>query len=198
MFGQVQFFEKPGEGRIVSFHQDKPYWQLSGNSVVTVWVALTNSEKKSGALEVVPNSHNMGLINELDVKNPRDSYIQGEKTTKAQDLLSFNQNLEDFIKKNPPETIKLDQGQYSIHHVNTVHGSGINNTNKYRVGFAIRYVSSETKHLKESSDRAVHICGNKNSYYEHEKRPTEDFSDEAIKEYYLSTNSTGVFGNKAY
>ena len=92
----------------------------------------------------------------------------------------------------------MEQGQYSIHHVNTVHGSGVNKTDKYRVGFAIRYVSSETKHLEESSDRAVHICGNENPYYEHEKRPIEDFNEEAIKEYFLSTNSTGVFGNKAY
>ena len=42
----------------------------------------------------------MGIIKKLDVENPRNSYLKGERTTKSSDLLSYNQNLDDFIKKN--------------------------------------------------------------------------------------------------
>ena len=57
------FFAKaPGEGKIVSYHQDNPYWQLTTDKVVSAWVALTNSNKESGALEVVPETHKMGII----------------------------------------------------------------------------------------------------------------------------------------
>lgn len=192
------FAKAPGEGRIVSYHQDNPYWQLSNQKVVTVWIALTNSSKDSGALELVPKSHNIGLINKLDVGNAREAYLRGEKTTKESDLLSFNQNLDDFIKHHPPKFVNLKPGEFSIHHVNTVHGSGVNNTNNYRVGFAIRYVSSDTKHLETNKDKAIHICGKKNSYYDEEARPKSDFDQDAINQYKKSMDSTGVFGNKKY
>ena len=156
------FAKLPGEGKIVSYHQDNPYWQLSTNNVVSAWIALTKSEKKSGALEIVPGSHKKGVIKNLDVKNARESYLQGERTTIDNDLLSYNQNLDDYIKSNKPVTIELEPGEFSIHHVNTVHGSGINNTGNARIGFAVRYVTSDTKHLIEKSgDSALHVCGKK-------------------------------------
>ena len=193
------FFTKaPGQGKIVSFHQDNPYWQLTTTNVVTAWIALTESNLNSGALQAVPKSHKLGIIKKLDVENPRKSYLEGEKTTPENDLLSYNQNLDDFIKKTPPLTLNLQPGQYSIHHVNTVHGSGVNKSKNYRIGFAVRYVSSDTQHIKESSDFATHIMGRKNKYYEDEIIPNQDFSDEAVNQYKISMKSTGVFGNKKY
>ena len=193
------FAKLPGEGKIVSYHQDNPYWQLSTNNVVSAWIALTKSEKKSGALEIVPGSHKKGVIKNLDVKNARESYLQGERTTIDNDLLSYNQNLDDYIKSNKPVTIELEPGEFSIHHVNTVHGSGINNTGNARIGFAVRYVTSDTKHLIEKSgDSALHVCGKKNSYFADELRPENDFSEEAIEVHNFSMKAAGAFGNKKY
>tara|TARA_B100001540_G_C15789017_1_gene634579 strand:- start:218 stop:1054 length:837 start_codon:yes stop_codon:yes gene_type:complete len=192
------FAKAPGEGRIVSYHQDNPYWQLSNEKVVTVWIALTDSNKESGALELLPKSQNIGVINKLDVSNARDAYLDGKKTTDAKDLLSFNQNLDEFTKKNPPEVVELKPGEYSIHHVNTVHGSGVNKSNNYRIGFAIRYVSSDTHHKEVQKDRAIYICGKKNPFYIEEKRPVKDFDENSVNEYKKSMSSTGVFGNKKY
>ena len=86
------FVKAPGEGKIVSFHQDNHYWQLTTDKVVTAWVALSNSNTKNGALQAVPRSHKLGLIKKLDVKNARKSYLKGKKTTPDNDLLSYNQN----------------------------------------------------------------------------------------------------------
>ena len=193
------FFEKgPTEGKFVSYHQDNPYWQLSTEKVVTVWVALTKSNKISGALELFPKSHCRGIINKLDVKNPRASYLKGLRTTKGKDMLSFKHKLNSFIKKNKPKIINLLPGQFSIHHVNTVHGSGVNKSKKARIGFAIRYISSDTFHLKEKSDRALHVSGKKNKFYVDEIYPKKDFSSESIKQYKKSLLSAGLFGNKKY
>jgi len=64
------FFAKAsGEGKIVSFHQGNPCWQLTTTNVVTAWVALTESNDESDALQLVPNSHNFGLIKKLNVTN---------------------------------------------------------------------------------------------------------------------------------
>ena len=193
------FFPKaPGEGKIVSYHQDNPYWQLTTDKVITAWIALTNSDENSGALEIVPGSAKLGLIKKLDVDNARKSYLRGEKTTKSIDLLSYNQNLDDYIKKNSPVLINLNPNEYSLHHVNSVHGSGVNNSKKYRIGFAVRYISSDTMHKEEDHDSGIHVCGEKNSYFTNEKRPQQDFSKEAIKEYTLAMNAAGAFGNKSY
>lgn len=192
------FAKAPGEGKIVSYHQDNPYWQLSTENVVTVWIALTNSSAKSGALEVVPKSHNFGILKKIDVDNAREAYLKGLKTTEKSDLLSFNQKLDEYIKENPPKVIDLKAGEFSIHHVNAVHGSGINKTENFRVGFAIRYVSSDTKHLEVNKDKAIYICGKKNPFYLEEKRPKNDFDEAAVAQYRLSMDSTGVFGNKKY
>jgi non-heme Fe2+,alpha-ketoglutarate-dependent halogenase len=194
------FFPKePGEGKIVSFHQDNPYWQLTSNNVVSAWIALTNSTEKSGALSVVPKSHKNGVINKLDVDNPRESYLEGKKTTPDKDLLSYKQNLDNFILQNPPICLNLQPGEFSIHHVNTVHGSGINKTDQPRIGFAIRYVSSDTKHIIEKNgDSAIHVCGKKNSYFSNEPRPKKSFSNLAIETHISSMKSAGAFGNKKY
>ncbi len=193
------FFPKaPGEGMIVSYHQDNPYWQLTSEKVVTAWIAMTISDKNSGALEIVPKSSNLGVINDLDVKDARKSYLKGQKTTKPNDMLSYNQNLESFIKKNKPEVINLRPGQFSLHHVNAVHGSGINKSSAYRIGYAVRYISSDTQHLKEKRDSAIHVSGKKNDYFENELRPISDFDRNAIKEYNKAMKTAGAFGNKKY
>ena len=192
------FVKVPGESKFVSYHQDNPYWELSDEKVLTAWIALTKSDKNSGALEVFPKSHLRGIINKLDVRNARKSYLKGMKTTKSNDMLSFNHKLNNFIKNNKPEILNLLPSEYSIHHVNTIHGSGINKSKRFRIGFAVRYVSSDTYHLKEKNDSALHISGKKNKYYVDEIYPKKDFTKESIKQYKKSLISTGVFGDKKY
>ena len=198
LWSSAFFCKAPGEGKIVSYHQDNPYWQLTTTKVVSVWIALTNSDKKSGCLELVPNSHHLGVINKLDVDNPRQAYLNGEKTTDQNDLLSYKQDLNEFLINHKPEVVELKPGNYSIHHVNTVHGSGVNLSDNYRVGFALRYISSDTMHKEEKKDSAVHVCGEKNPYFDEEKRPKADFDDEAIKTYEQAMLAAGAFGNKKY
>ena len=192
------FFKAPGDGKIVSFHQDNPYWQLTTNNVVTAWIALTNCNKNCGALEVVPQSYKHGLIKKLDVKNARVSYLKGEKTTPNEDLLSYNQNLDDFIINNPPVSLNLKANEFSLHHVNTVHGSGPNNSDHNRIGFAVRYISSETKHEFENKDSGIYVSGKKNLYFTEERRPQISFGKSEINTFEKAMNSAGAFGNKKY
>jgi len=192
------FAKSPGSGQIVSFHQDSPYWQLTTDKVVSAWIALTLSDKISGALEVVPETSKLGIIKKLDVPNARSAYVKGLKTTEEKDMLSYKQDLKELLKKNKPVTISLKPGQYSIHHVNTVHGSDINHSSNHRIGFAVRYISSDTQHEDLKNDYGLHVCGKKNGYFIDEKRPTDDFVKEEIERYELSMQSGGAFGNKKY
>lgn len=192
------FAKEKNSKKIVSFHQDNPYWQLSTDKVLTVWIALTESNELSGALKVFPGSSKLGLINKIDVPNADEAYKNGMKTTHEDDMLSYKHNLKEFLKNNNPVTINLDKKQYSIHHVNCVHGSLPNNSDHPRIGYAIRFISSDTQHLNRKSDTALHVCGKKNPYFIDEQRPSEDFSKEAIKNYEIAMNAAGAFGNKKY
>lgn len=198
IWSSALFSKPPGTGKVVSYHQDNPYWQLTSDKVVSAWVALTNSDKEAGALEVFPYSHQVGIINKLDVENPRKAYLNGLKTTKLDDMLSYKQELSNFLKTNKSKIVNLNPGEFSIHHVNTVHGSHINRSSKYRIGFAIRYISVDTKHSELKKDYALHVTGSRNDYFINEKRPTEDFNLKDISNYNLSMSSGGAFGNKKY
>ena len=198
IWSSALFSKPPGTGKVVSYHQDNPYWQLTSDKVVSAWVALTNSDKEAGALEVFPYSHQVGIINKLDVENPRKAYLRGLKTTKLNDMLSYKQELSNFLKTIKSKIVNLIPGEFSIHHVNTVHGSDINRSSKYRIGFAIRYISVDTKHSELKKDYALHVSGRKNDYFINEKRPNEDFNIKDISNYNLSMSSGGAFGNKKY
>lgn len=192
------FAKAPGDKKVVSFHQDNPYWQLSTKEVVTAWVSFTQSDEVSGGMKIVPRSHKFGILNDLDVPNPRKAYLEGKKTTHKNDFLSYNNNLENFIEENPAVSINLSPGTFSLHHVDAVHGSGPNESSHYRIGYAIRYVSSKTRHLMESRDSGLHISGKKDSYFQDELRPVNDFDQDAVSVYRLSMKTAGSFGNKMY
>src|SRR6266436_4315623 len=51
------FIKEAADPAFVSWHQDSTYWGLSSPDVVTAWVALSESNKANGALEVVPGTH---------------------------------------------------------------------------------------------------------------------------------------------
>ena len=75
---------------------------------------------------------------------------------------------------------------------------GKNISSDNRIGFAIRYISSDTEHKIEKSDSGVYVCGQKNSYFVEEKRPKVDFGSEEIKTFEKAMQSAGAFGNKKY
>ena len=74
----------------------------------------------------------------------------------------------------------------------------INKSKNYRIGYAVRYISSDTQHHEMDKDFALHVCGKKNSYFIDEKRPIIDFGEDEINNYELSMKSGGAFGNKKY
>ena len=79
-----------------------------------------------------------------------------------------------------------------------MHGSGVNNSSSYRIGYAVRYISSETQHFMESKDSAIHVSGIKNDYFQDELRPASDFDSNAINEFNKAMKTAGAFGNKKY
>ena len=190
------FAKEPNTTSYVGYHQDAPYWQLSSENVYSAWIALSESNRENGCLEFIEN-RGKSMFN-LDVSNPYQAYRDGKKTTPGKDLISFNQNIPDYIKGQKPSYVELQPGQFSIHKINVIHGSSPNKSNNPRIGLVIRYVDSDTYHLKDKSDSALNLLGTSSKYFTQERRPIGEFSEENVIEYNSKSSTAGTFGNKQY
>ncbi|MCJ8733897.1 hypothetical protein PDJAM_G00228990 [Pangasius djambal] len=128
--GQKNESDQESEARLpyVAWHQDMKYWGLDGGPVLSVWLALDDSQEENGALQVIPGSHFSGLLPHRQAK-------------RVGNMLSVNQEIpEELVEKEKALLCPLLAGQMSIHDGLLVHASDPNTSGKRRCGFVIRYV----------------------------------------------------------
>ena len=117
-----QILSKPPRvGRPVNWHQDYGYWQMvTPADLITCWVALDDATTMNGCMEVVPGSHRWGLIESdtnLGDDDPESLLKQvtpppGERIEKV--------------------AVELPAGHCMWHHCLTLHGTGLNRTDRPR------------------------------------------------------------------
>lgn len=167
-WGSDFFIKNPGDGKIVSWHQDSTYWGLSPPEIVTAWVALAPSTPESGCLRVVPGTH---LRDQLP---HHESYAENN-------LLSRGQEVAVEVDERSVLDVVLAPGEASIHHVRLVHGSNPNRSNDRRIGFAIRYMSTRVRQLQDGRDSATLVRGeDRYGHFALESAPAADFHPDAV------------------
>ncbi|XP_055015328.1 probable alpha-ketoglutarate-dependent hypophosphite dioxygenase isoform X2 [Boleophthalmus pectinirostris] len=136
----------------VAWHQDMRYWGIDGGPVLSVWLALDDSLKENGALQVIPGTHCSGLLPHRLAVRPGN-------------MLTVNQEIpEELVQVERTVLCPLLAGQMSVHDGLLVHASDPNMSPKRRCGFVIRYVPSRAYPV-EDPDRprkfnaAVLACG---------------------------------------
>jgi non-heme Fe2+,alpha-ketoglutarate-dependent halogenase len=164
----TNFFIKEGnDPAYVSWHQDSTYWGLSKPDVVTAWVALSESNKSNGAMEVIPGTHT------LDQIPHRDTFAKHNALTRGQEIAVE-------VDQSKAVAIELQPGEMSLHHVRIIHGSPPNSSSTRRIGFAIRYIPTEVRQL-EGDDSATLVRGvDTFQTFRHEPRPTRDLDPEFV------------------
>jgi chlorinating enzyme len=170
------FFIKEGhDPSYVSWHQDSTYWGLSKPDVVTAWVALSESNKSNGAMEVIPGTHL------LDQNPHKDTFAKNNALTRGQEVAVE-------VDQSKAVAIELSPGEISLHHVRIIHGSPPNSSANRRIGFAIRYIPTEVRQL-EGDDSATLVRGvDTFQTFEHEPRPTRDLDPEFLALHQQITN----------
>ncbi|XP_047440361.1 probable alpha-ketoglutarate-dependent hypophosphite dioxygenase [Mugil cephalus] len=143
-----------GDGGLpyVAWHQDMRYWGIDGGPVLSVWLALDDSQKENGALQVIPGSHCSGMLPHRLASRPGN-------------MLSVNQEIpEELVQADQAVLCPLLAGQMSVHDGLLVHASDPNTSQKRRCGFVIRYVPT-CAYPSEDPDRprkfhaAMLVCG---------------------------------------
>lgn len=121
------FWKHPHDPGYVSWHQDGYFIDLSELSYASAWLALSDSSPDNGCLRVVRGSHLGGIMAHHSTPSPGDNFVTLEIACD--------------VKAEEATDVVLRPGEMSLHHVAIVHGSNPNNSDRPRIGFAVRYVS---------------------------------------------------------
>ena len=127
--GTLVFYKPPQDSSYVSWHQDSVYsgWHLSPST--SAWVALTPSNRANGCMRVIPESHKQGLLRHANVRDDSNLLFRGEQVTAVDESRALD--------------VVLQPGEMSLHHSTIVHGSNPNTSDEPRIGFIVRFVTSQ-------------------------------------------------------
>ncbi|MFO1058872.1 MAG: phytanoyl-CoA dioxygenase family protein [Dongiaceae bacterium] len=161
------FIKEPHDPGYVSWHQDAHYWGLDSGDVVTAWIALLDSDHGNGAMRVVPGTHLVDLPHV-------DTFAKNNMLSRGQEV-AVDLGGRGFVE------MELKAGEMSLHHVGIVHGSEPNNSDRRRVGFAVRYMAPHVKQTIVATDGATLVRGtDRYHHFEHEPSPKADMDPEAV------------------
>ena len=185
--------KRAGTGDYIPWHQDSPYWNLSTDEVVSVWVAMGDVSTANGAMEVVPGSHANGRMGSINADgNIYEAYEAGQRKTDDDCMFPFAHLTDEAGKSAVP--VELRSGEFSAHDVNLVHGGGPNKSGEDRIGFAMRYLSADTRYLG-NIDSVTAISGDcERDYFVYEPRPDGEWTEAGMAAFETAVLYPSGFG----
>jgi phytanoyl-CoA hydroxylase len=119
------------DGLPVAWHQDNTYWpSVNGNEVGTVWMAIDDTDRENGCMQVIPCTH---------AGSPDLEKIQ----TDGKDLLGLTVKVTDEMKASAV-ALEMRAGSLSIHDSFILHGSEANTSGRRRAAYTMRYANPRT------------------------------------------------------
>jgi len=138
LFASHYIAKSPLDGQAVLWHQDGTYWPLEPMEVVTLWLAVDNSDPENGCMRVIPNTQTMSLFSEDELQQKNDGKnVLGSGIDPA------------LIDESKAVDIILKAGDVSVHHPQLIHGSHANTSARWRRGLTIRYIPVTTRIITE-------------------------------------------------
>jgi non-haem Fe2+, alpha-ketoglutarate-dependent halogenase len=168
LWGAGFFAKSPGDGKVVTWHQDSTYWGLSEPDIVTAWIAFTPSTPEAGCMRVIPGTHTADQLPHVD-------------THAADNLLSRGQEIAVEVDERQAVDVVLSPGEMSLHHVRLIHGSQSNRAAHRRVGLALRYLPTRIRQLAGRIDSATLVRGaDRYGHFIAEPRPTREHDPDCV------------------
>lgn len=144
-FWEDQLLLKPansgGGASNVGWHQDYHYWPCFQNpeTLITAWVAYDDVDEANGCMQMVPGSHQWGILQYSD-------FYEQDLNKQLTNIATVKGNT------GSPVPIIMKAGQVSFHHSLTLHGSGPNVSDRVRRSSALHYVAGETRYRAGYAD----------------------------------------------
>jgi ectoine hydroxylase-related dioxygenase (phytanoyl-CoA dioxygenase family) len=124
---QSNIFVKTPLDRAFPWHQDANFWPMEPKVNVSAWIALTDSTRENGCLEILPGSHKTFLPHRQTAPGEFDVRFGEQAVDETQADFSIQRAL------------PLRAGQFFLFNERTLHRSGQNRTNSERIGLTARY-----------------------------------------------------------
>ncbi len=123
----------------VAWHQDVTYWGLEPAEALSAWIAIDDADAENGCMEVIPGSHQVGMVPHVTAATPGN-------------ILSVGQEIPDeYVDRSSAFLVELDAGQMSFHHGKLFHSSPPTRSDRRSCGLVIRYISPHVKQVEPHS-----------------------------------------------
>eukprot|EP01051_Picozoa_sp_SAG22_P009618 SAG22_NODE_813_length_7051_cov_71.816887_5_plen_301_part_00 len=131
---RTNFFIKDPEtegGTEIPYHQDFAYWPLEPSTIVSAWIAITDSTQENGCLSVLPGTHASSVPH---IPVPEGARMEFPKMADPS-ALDLSSRLE----------LPMRAGQVLLFNERTVHQSAVNTSAARRIGLAVRAIPPQVK-----------------------------------------------------
>lgn len=136
LFATHYICKAPYTGAAVLWHQDGSYWPLDPMEVVTLWLAVSETDPGNGCMRVIPRTQH------LDLQEMRENHsVDNVLGSSIDDQLVDESQAVDCI---------MQPGDVEVHHPNVIHGSNANTSDRWRMGLTIRYIPTSTRILRDA------------------------------------------------
>lgn len=139
LFYDQLFVKEPGTRKATPWHNDHSYWQLKGNQVISLWLALDHVPKTS-CVKYVKGSHKWQLLHKIS------SFSGDEQRYKESASLPDIPDIESKRDEYELLTWDMEPGDCLIHHSFAVHGApGISTQAGRRRAYATRWFGEDVR-----------------------------------------------------
>ena len=145
------FIKEPHSKDTVGWHQDAYYWPMAPHHSVTVWLAFTDVDEGNAALQIVPGSHESGVIK--------------HKRTEGTDSVIHLELESGTFSEASAVSLVMPAGHVSMHDDRAVHGSPANHSDRRRTGLTIRYSGTDVKNdLSVNPHFKTYLCRGRDAF----------------------------------
>lgn len=136
-FGEQAFLKEAGSLHRTAFHQDAPYFHISGEQCCTVWMPLDVVDADNGMMGYVRGSHRWDIYAANTFAS--QAAIPGSTLPTLPDI-EGNEDDYDIVY------YPAEPGDAIVHQVRTVHGSTGNTGTRDRRALALRYAGDDVRY----------------------------------------------------
>ena len=137
------FVKEAGANHRTRWHNDQPYWPVSGRDVISVWVGLDHTTAENGRLEFVRGSHEWNRWFQPEAFGPNSGASAYERNPDYEEMLDIESNRDDY----DIITWDVEPGDVYVFSAMTVHGAAGNATNdRRRRGYTARYCGDDVRY----------------------------------------------------
>jgi ectoine hydroxylase-related dioxygenase (phytanoyl-CoA dioxygenase family) len=112
------------------FHQDGASYPMDRHGVVSFWISLDHNTPEMGTVRYLDRSHQLGSLGTLS----KESHLQAGH-------FDVYPELHELTITKPPD---LKPGDAAVHAMYTLHDAAVNETDRPRWAFLVRYLPSDT------------------------------------------------------